>query len=80
MSIQGHHLNYLVSTVVPDATCKVSWPRVNWFWRRSFKGFYHIWAWWPYWSCDLDSLNIFLNMVTIGLLAFEEMFEFVKLW
>ena len=18
------------------------------------KGFYHIWAWWPSWSCDLD--------------------------
>ena len=61
-SIQGHHLNYLVSTLVPDATCtcKVSRPLVNWFWRRSFKGFYHIWAWWLYWSCDLDSLNMFL--------------------
>ena len=59
-SIQGHHLNYLVSTLVPDATCKVSRPLVNWFWRRRFKGFYHIWAWWPYRSCDLDSLNIFL--------------------
>ena len=21
-----------------------------------FKGFYHIWAWWPFWSCDLDYL------------------------
>ena len=20
------------------------------------KGFYHIWAWWPFWSCDLDFL------------------------
>ena len=59
-SVQGHHLNYLVSTLVPDATCKVSRPLVKWFWRRSFKGFYHIWAWWPYWSCDLDSSNIFL--------------------
>ena len=19
-------------------------------------GFYHIWAWWPSWSCDLDHL------------------------
>ena len=37
----------------------VSRPLVNWFWR-SYKGFYHIWAWWPYWSCDLESLNIFL--------------------
>ena len=40
---QGHQLNDLVSTVVPDATCKVSWPLVNWFWRRRFKDFYHIW-------------------------------------
>ena len=24
------------------------------------KGFYHIWAWWPSWSCDLDHLNILL--------------------
>ena len=24
-----------------------------WFWKRIFlKGFYHIWAWWPSWSCD----------------------------
>ena len=21
-----------------------------------FKGFYHIWTWRPYWSCDLDHL------------------------
>ena len=27
---------------------------------KIFKGFYHIWAWWPCWSCDLDGLNIFL--------------------
>ena len=27
------------------------------FWRRGFlKGFYHIWAWRPSWSCDLDHL------------------------
>ena len=19
--------------------------------------FYHIWAWWPSWSCDLDAVN-----------------------
>ena len=25
-----------------------------------FKGFYHIWAWWPYWSCDLEGLYNFL--------------------
>ena len=26
---QGHQLNDLVSTVVPDAKCKVLWPLVN---------------------------------------------------
>ena len=25
---------------------------------EDFKGFYHIWAWRPYWSCDLDDLCI----------------------
>ena len=24
--------------------------------EEDFKGFYHIWAWWPSWSCDLDHL------------------------
>ena len=24
---------------------------------EDFKGFYHIWAWWPSWSCDQDRLN-----------------------
>ena len=28
------------------------------YWRRIFlKGFYHIWAWWPSWSCDPDAVN-----------------------
>ena len=22
--------------------------------KKNFKGAYHIWAWWPSWSCDLD--------------------------
>ena len=25
--------------------------------QKIFKGFYHIWAWRPSWSCDLDRLN-----------------------
>ena len=25
-----------------------------------FNGFYHIWGWWPYWSCDLEGLYKFL--------------------
>ena len=24
--------------------------------KKVFKGFYHIWAWWPSWSCDQDHL------------------------
>ena len=24
--------------------------------EEDFKGFYHIWAWQPSWSCDLDYL------------------------
>ena len=24
--------------------------------EEDFKGFYHIWAWWPSLSCDLDHL------------------------
>ena len=33
-STQGHHLNNLGSTRVLDATCKLSCPSINWFWRR----------------------------------------------
>ena len=33
--------------------------------KKSFKGFYHIWAWWPYWSCDLDSIKTFLFLSTL---------------
>ena len=28
--------------------------------KKIFKGFNHIWAWWPYWSCDLEGLYKFL--------------------
>ena len=35
------------------------------------KGFYHISAWWPSWSCDLDYLlhvnSLFLYMINIDL-------------
>ena len=34
---------------------QVSLKSIYWFQRRRYlKGFYHIWAWWPSWSCDLD--------------------------
>ena len=43
---------------VPDATYQVSWKSACWFWRRRFlKGFYHIWAGWPSWSCDPEATN-----------------------
>ena len=25
--------------------------------KRFLKGFYHIWAWWPSWSCDPHAAN-----------------------
>ena len=38
-----------------DASRQVSLKSIYWFQRRRYlKGFYHIWAWWPSWSCDLD--------------------------
>ena len=51
---------------------------------KFFKGFYHIWVWWPYWSFE----HIFVpsapggskwDLVTIGSVAYEEMFEIVIL-
>ena len=29
--------------------------------KKIFKSFYHIWAWWPSWSCDLYHLYNFLS-------------------
>ena len=38
---------------IPNATYQVPRSPAFWFWRRRFlKGFYHIWAWRPSWSCD----------------------------
>ena len=54
-STEGHHLNKLWWAGVPDATYQVSWKSVHWFRRRFLKGFYHIWAWRPFWSCDPDA-------------------------
>ena len=59
-STQGHHLNKLWWAGVPDATYQVSWKSACRFWRRRFlKGFYHIWAWRPSWSCDHHCVNKF---------------------
>ena len=39
---------------------EVSWKSARRFRRRRFlKGFYHIWAWLPYWSCDQHHFNKF---------------------
>ena len=44
----------LINILSMDASRKVSLKSIYWFQRRYLKGFYHIWAWWPSWSCDLD--------------------------
>ena len=86
MSLQGHHLNQIWRAGVPDATYQVSWKSACWFWRRRFlKGFYHIWACQPSWSCDPDATNKIpppptqggssLNLALIGQAASEKMFE-----
>ena len=44
-------------TLAIDASRQVSLKSVYWFRRRRFlMGFYHIWAWQPSLSCDLDYL------------------------
>ena len=45
----------LINILSMDASRQVSLKSIYWFQRRRYlKGFYHIWAWWPSWSCDLD--------------------------
>ena len=42
----------------PNATYQATRSLALCFWkRRFFKGFYHIWAWRPPWSCDPDPAN-----------------------
>ena len=48
--------------------------------RRYFKVFYHIWAWRPSLSCDLDYLYIYLfplpiDLALIGQVVSEKIFE-----
>ena len=81
-------MNKLGRPHIPDATYQVPKSSAFRFWRRRFfKGFYHIWAWRPSWSCDQEHLNklsfphpkespyeIYLS--SIGLVVSEEkMFE-----
>ena len=45
----------LINILSMDASRQVSLKSIYWFQRRRYlKGFYHVWAWWPSWSCDLD--------------------------
>ena len=45
----------IINILSMDASRQVSLKSIYWFQRRRYlKGFYHIWAWWPSWSCDLD--------------------------
>ena len=58
-SPQGPDLYTHCSTLAIGASCQVSLKSVHQIWRRRFlKGFYHIWAWQPSWSCELDNLYI----------------------
>ena len=46
-----HHFSNFGRPPVPDDLCKDSATRHPQFWRRRFfKVFYHIWAWRPSWS------------------------------
>ena len=57
-STWDHYLNKLGKPHIPDTTYQVSRSLALRFWRRRFlKGFYHIWAWRPSWSCDQEHLN-----------------------
>ena len=59
-SPEDHHLNKLGRPHIPNTTYQVSRSLAFWFWSRRFlKGFYHIWAWRPSWSCDQNILNKF---------------------
>ena len=52
--------------------------------NKIFKGFYYIWVWQPYWSSDLDRLNIISFLHPLKAfhkvwLHFDEIFETVKI-
>ena len=57
--------------------------RGNRFRRRFLKGFYHIWAWPPSWSCDKHHISLYLKafikkLVQIGKEVSEKIwFEFL---
>ena len=56
-STYDHCLNKLGGPHIPNATYQVPRLLAFLFWGRFLKGFYHIWAWPPSWSCVQDHLN-----------------------
>ena len=57
-SSQEHDLYKSCRTTDIDASCQVSLKSDHRFQKSFLKGFYHIWAWRPSWSFDLDDLYI----------------------
>ena len=61
-SSQGHYLyelKYLSQQCFMLSFVEIGQPVPEKKIKKIFmKGFYHIWAWWPSWSCDLDYLYI----------------------
>ena len=69
-STLDHHMNKLGRPHIPNVTYQV--PRLSafWFWRkRLLKGFYHIWACRPFWSCDQTNLHKNLGLLIVELNA-----------
>ena len=58
-SSQGHALYTHCSVVAIDASRQVSLKSVHRFQIIFLKGFYHICAWWPSWSRDLDYVHVY---------------------
>ena len=61
--MQGHLLNNLGSARVGYIPRFMAIGQL--ILEKIFKDCYHVWAWWPYWSCDRDLLNIFLFPPTL---------------
>ena len=51
----------------PHTTYQATRSLALWFWKRFLKGFYHIWAWRPSWSCDPDPQTNFRSPIPLRL-------------
>ena len=49
------HIVVFESSMLQPSFVEIGSPVLE---KKIFKGFYHIWAWRPSWSCDLDYLYI----------------------